>query len=651
MVRGFGFAVALPGLAVLSTTVLSQSQSSAPVSQAPLVASQSVIWSGNDVGNLPRISPDGRMLAFIDRNPPSVGLRDLATGTSRILVKAVSETAREIVAESAGDVVFSADGSRVAYAWAKHREDLFELRTTSVRDTGSVRVVATMAKGAAFRVHDWSKDGTLIAVERSADNASAAIDYLVVNVAEGTSRVVKTVEGHAPTSRLIFSPDGQHLAYDRPPTRDANHHDVFVVSVSSGAETARVAGPDDDTVAGWSPDGRHLLFTSEQDGVVDLRGQPMTGGALDGPARTLQPGIEGVPLGVTTAGKLALMVTADPATVYRVEVNPETGAMIGPAARMSSRRWPASWGPTFSRDGRHLTYLSRVAIGSGAVSGGPPRPFLSTIAVDSGRPSVIPLKLLSIAGYDWLPDGRTIVAMAADLQDRYGVHVIDTVSGVSTPIAIATGVFEGTRFTGPQVAGSGRRVYYNRTPRGGPAVREAARAGVATAANHAIMERDLDTGLEQVFLAWSEVRTTDGKAFAMVRNVQVSPDGQSVAALGTVSGGTGELWVVSMKDKSARALPLVLESGPFPISNDIKWTPDGRAILVNLRQGSGREATRSLWLIPVRESKPVRLAIDLPIQDLAVDIHPDGRHIAFVSGGNRTREIRLLDGFLPASSR
>jgi hypothetical protein len=36
----------------------------------------------------------------------------------------------------------------VAYSRAKHRQDLFELRTTPVRDGGSMRVVATMSAGA-----------------------------------------------------------------------------------------------------------------------------------------------------------------------------------------------------------------------------------------------------------------------------------------------------------------------------------------------------------------------------------------------------------------------------------------------------------------------------------------------------------------------
>jgi Tol biopolymer transport system component len=615
--------------------------------QSEQPARKTVLWTGADVGNVQSISPDGRMLAYIDRNPPGVAVRDLTTGTNRILARSVSETAREIVSESAGQVVFSADGRRVAYSWAKHREDRYEVRITPVRDGGSLRVVATMPAGSSIRVHDWSRDGTWIAVERTAASAGTSIEYLVVNAAEGTSRVLKTVEGAAPTSRLAFSPDGGYLAYDRPATIDSDQHDVFVVSVDTGADTAHVASPADETVAGWSPDGRYLLFTSEQRGRVDLRGQPMIDGSMDGPARTLQVGVAGTPVGVTAAGGVAMIVTVDPATVYSVEVNAETGAVLGAPTPLSDRRWPASWAPNFSADGRRFSYLSRVAVGPGPPSGGPPRPFLSINSLDSGRTTILPLKLLSIAGYDWVPDGRTIVAMASDLQDRYGVHLIDVVSGATTPIALATGVFTGTRYTGPQGAGSGRRVYYTRTPRGDLAVRTAAKAGIPTAPTHTLLERNLDTGEERVFLEWSQVRTADGSSFAAVRQVQVSPDDQWVAALGTVQGSGAQLWVVSVQEKIARALPLELESGPFPISNEIRWTPDGGAILINRRQGTGREATRSLWLVPVDGSNPVRLAIDMQLQDLAAEVHPDGRQIVFVSGSGRNREIRLLEGVLP----
>jgi hypothetical protein len=42
----------------------------------------------------------------------------------------------------------------------------------------------------------------------------------------------------------------------------------------------------------------------------------------------------------------------------------------------------------------------------------------------------------------------------------------------------------------------------------------------------------------------------------------------------------------------------------------------------------------------------VRLAISLPLQQLSPAVHPDGRRIAFISGGGQTREIRLLENFL-----
>ena len=105
-----------------------------------------VLWSGNNMGSAHAISPDGRMLAYIaDTN---IGIRDLPAGTSRIIVREVrtpaadpADVGRQIVSESAGEVVFSDDGSRVAYSWAKHRLDVYEVRITEVREGGSTHVV------------------------------------------------------------------------------------------------------------------------------------------------------------------------------------------------------------------------------------------------------------------------------------------------------------------------------------------------------------------------------------------------------------------------------------------------------------------------------------------------------------------------------
>jgi Tol biopolymer transport system component len=154
-----------------------------------------------------------------------------------------------------------------------------------------------------IRLHDWSKDGKWIAIERSSSSANPPLEFVIINVTDGKSRVMKTIARRGQLSRMVFSPDSRYLAYDRPADEKAAQHDVSVLSVETGAERTAAIGPADESVAGWSPDGRYLLFTSEQGGSVNLRGQPMSSGSPDGPARTLGPASK-EPAGMTAAGAL-----------------------------------------------------------------------------------------------------------------------------------------------------------------------------------------------------------------------------------------------------------------------------------------------------------------------------------------------------------
>ncbi len=639
MVRRFALAVVLVAVAVLSNAVLAHSRvaTTYPPIQLERIARQTVIWAGTDVGNVQSVSPDGRMLAYIDRSQqPGVGIRELSTGTSRIIapgvVAAVGGGLRPTVSESASEVVFSGDGSRVAYSWAKHRQDLFEVRITDVANAGSTRVLATMPAGVFVRLHDWSKDGKWIAIERTGGSANTAIEYVLISVADGTSRVRKTLGERGQLSRMAFSPDSRYFAYDRPASDKAAHHDAYIVSVESGAEKRAATGPADESVVGWSPDGGYLLFTSQEGSSIALRGQPVMNGSPEGPARTFHTGIDGAPAGLTASGALVMSVTADPMTVYGAEVNRETGATPSAPTPISTRRWATSWDPVYSRDGRRLAYLSQPSVAAG-VPTGRPRPFLSIKSLDTGLVTVIPLRVVQILGYDWGPDARSFIAMATDLQGRYGIHLVDISTGNTTPVAIAN---DDTRYVAPQWAAVGRTVYYSKTPRGvlmGPQ-----------------LMRNLDTNKEQVFVDWSQVRTADGSALAFVRGGAASPDDQLIAIVGGVQGGTAQIWIYSIREKSIRSV-FQLPDGLFPTGGGLNWTADGRAILLNQREGTGREAKYGLWLVPTDGSKAIKLAINLPIQQLGPDVHPDGRRIAFVSGNSGNREIRLLEGFLPTSSR
>jgi Tol biopolymer transport system component len=341
-------------------------------------------------------------------------------------------------------------------------------------------------------------------------------------------------------------------------------------------------------------------------------------------------GIDGTPISMTAAGGLLIDVAADPMTVYDIPVNPLTGAALAAPARVMSRV-PNSFLPQYSKDGRHMAYLSSAGGGAWQQIVRSPLPILSIQSLETSHTLSFPLKLRQVMSYDWSPDGRTFLARGTDLRGGYGLHLIDVASGDVTPLAIGTP--DEVRYGHPQWTGEGRRLYYTR---GQPGV----------ISGPPIMERDLDTDQERVFLDWSEVRTADGSPFRP-REFVVSPDRRRVAGWTGSGFANGTLWIVSLDTKSVVEL-LRVNGNPNPIvGRALSWTADSRALLVNRPEGPGPDARRSLWLIPIDGSAPVELAIDLPIQNLQPAMHPDGRRIAFVSGGANTREIRLLENFLP----
>ena len=83
---------------------------------------------------------------------------------------------------------------------------------------------------------------------------------------------------------------------------------------------------------------------------------------------------------------------------------------------------------------------------------------------------------------------------------------------------------------------------------------------------------------------------------------------------------------------------------PFPGS--LAWAPDGQNVLF-VKQPSPGDSKTELWLVSVRGGEPRRL--DLTAKNMReLCIHPDGRHIAFTSGGDKS-EVWVMENFLPAA--
>jgi tricorn protease len=103
------------------------------------------------------------------------------------------------------------------------------------------------------RCPDISPDGKLIAF-------SYLGDVWVVETIGGVARPVTMHEAH--DTNPVFSPDGRHIAFS------SNRHgsyDVFVVATQGGKPRRLTYDSAADDVNGWSPDGKNVLFTSNRD--------------------------------------------------------------------------------------------------------------------------------------------------------------------------------------------------------------------------------------------------------------------------------------------------------------------------------------------------------------------------------------------------
>src|SRR5438034_3383357 len=100
------------------------------------------------------------------------------------------------------------------------------------------------------RTPDISPDGKLVAF-------SYLGDIWVVETIGGVARPVTMHQAH--DIDPVFSPDGRHIAFS------SNRHgsyDVFVVPTQGGKPKRLTFDSADDVVNGWSPDGKTILFTS-----------------------------------------------------------------------------------------------------------------------------------------------------------------------------------------------------------------------------------------------------------------------------------------------------------------------------------------------------------------------------------------------------
>jgi len=577
---------------------------------SPLASSQPKgdrpVWSGGFVDGFGTISPDGRFLTYTDW-PGSAGLmlHDLVTGSDRRLTP---EPGKDGATQYS---TISPDGRQVAFE-SKNAAGRYELRALALDGTGGhdSRRVLDLEDAQEIAPLNWSPDDRSIAVEVVRGDQTVQIG--LVRVADGSLRVLKSARWKGPI-RIAFSPDGQYVAYDLIVEDRPLERHVFVTAIDGSHDATVVDDHSGNAVMGWSPDGGHLLFSSDRSGSIDLWAIPIAAGRSTGHPFLVKPNIGTFwSNGISASGTMYVWKKASPIYVQVASIDLEAGRLTQPP-NPADRVFIASRGrPAWSADGRQLAYESCDPLG-----GGPCRLFVRSI--DTGRTRAIDTPLQYLFFPHFSADGRWLVARANDGKGHAGIYRIDVDSGESVLIT--------SNGANPQRAGRGNTFAFER------------RTGTTVT----LLEQSVVSGEPQRLL---EMPASSGGT--------ISPDHQSVAI---VTQSPRDTTLSVMPVSGGQLTTLLRVTGPAHLygydPRHVEWAPDSRSVLVVKTLGDESDS-KELWLVPIDGRTPRKLDIDVTRWTLDGGFHlsPDGKQIVFVAATGRPgEEIWALENFLPATGR
>ena len=395
----YGFAAAL-ALAVLATgwLLVRQDRGDTPSALGEVEFAQLTHAPGEEL--FPGLSPDGRAIVYAS---PASGNFDIYSQ------RVGGENPVNLTQDSPLDDTqpsFAPDGERIAFR--------------SERDGGGIFVIGATGESARrvtnFGFHPaWSPGGGELAVSTQSvtdpTQRFTASETWVVTIANGERRRLTDADAVQAT----WSPSGKRIAYWGS-SGPAAAGDIWTIPAEGGTPVAVTTEPSVDWNPAWSPDGRHLYFSSNRGGSMNLwriaideesgrpigRAHPITTGA----------GANAQHVSVSADGhRLAYVARVESQNVQSIEFDPVAGTSRGTAAWIT-RGSRAFAQPHPSPDGRRIAFNSS----------GKQEDIFAANADGSGLQQLTDDAYIDRAAR-WSPDGERI----AFYSDRSGAYEIWTI--------------------------------------------------------------------------------------------------------------------------------------------------------------------------------------------------------------------------------
>jgi Tol biopolymer transport system component len=580
---------------------------------AQQVPAKRLVCAACDTGD---ISPDGHMMVAEDYETGDIAIRDLSTGrVTRLFAKPGTYKDSAVSAEAP---IFSPDLRQIAYWWGgKGAVHVHQLRVMPNEPGAKPRVLVDNPENLGYQPLTWSPDGKSVFVMLYELDFTSQLAR--VSVSDGTVRVLKSLQWRfsaTTAGKPRVSPDGRYIVYPAlavnplkyGPNRGKIDAHIYVLAADGSTESEVVKTAGNNENPAWTPDGKHILFTSDRSGKVDLWSIAIENGKAAGAASLVSSDI-----GQVGTGSMHGSSYYYPG--YRRDAEYVNIAEFTPVGDNQSRIAHATESfvgirPTWSPDGKSISFKKHHPGSSDGYD-------LVVHSLETGdeRTYLTNLGTSGNGGGAWFHDGKTIMMGigSGEVRSLYGVD-------------LKTGEFRVLpSLNAPCALSPDDRTHY--------CVRNETKDWATLGAH--IQAADLISGQEKEIFTMPEpgyswfLLTPDGRTF-VVRRQDWKTQTIHFARLNVDGRGYREIYTIAQRD----------------FNDNFTLTKDSHSILLAKRQA---DKSWQLLRIPMEGGAPesTGVVLDPTLYQRSLDLSPDGSRIAFTTS-KRVEELWALDNVLAA---